>query len=94
MTHSKQSLVNLTEASPPYTYLKNGIQKKLIRAGWLLEMNSSHQQKTIATTALSQVKAMLQGNVIMNWIEMYVAIDEFKSYLPHQPQLKSVNAMK
>jgi hypothetical protein len=25
---------------------------------------------------------------------MYIAIDEYKSYLPDQPQSKSVNAMK
>ena len=80
------------ETNLPFTYLENGIQTYKLDPADCLKWIHYNKENNHNSTKLS--KAMLQGNVIMNWIEMYIAIDEFKTYLPHQPQLKSVNAMK
>ena len=69
----------------PLQYLENGIQKYKLELADCLKW--IHHNKDNSHNSTQSSKTMLQGNVIMNWIEMYVAIDEFKSYLPHQPQL-------
>ena len=87
-TVSQPALRNSTEADPPYTHLQNSMQKiNQLDLADCLKWIHHNEETNHDNNKLS--KAMLQGMQMKSWIGMYIAIDEFKSYLPDQPRLKS-----